>query len=157
MAARNDQVQWWAGKTDAEIAKHYRVDRECFERGTGNYATVGGPVRFSGKEFDYVASTCGDVLDTLVAEEDAALETSEDVKRTSILAVLAVYDARDGRRRFSETAQAVTVCATDDAGKPVIADLARILGVARPTALMRYRRLVEVMTADEEFKALAAG
>jgi hypothetical protein len=148
--------QWWVGKTDEQIKEHYKDDSDGFFQGTGNYAHKGGHVRFGGREFDCVASTGGDVLDTLVAEEASALETSSEVKRMSILAALAVYDARDKRRRLEETARAMMECETHPNGTAIIDDLARVLGISHPSALGRVRTLTRVVTTDDEFKAILA-
>jgi hypothetical protein len=141
---------WWEGKTDAEIQKHYQRETDDFFASRGNYAPD-GTLHHNTSMFErsddqgQVASGAASVLDSLCDEGDETAETNADIAAVALEALRAI-DAADKRCRYVETLTALTQTEANlDTGKHNMSDLARVLGVSRPTAIGRYRKLMEVL------------
>lgn len=144
MAARNDQQTWWTGKSEAEIIERMRRDEDDFFAGRNNYASDTN--RYDDVMLDetYLAPQSTDVLDSL-CEETAEAETNADIAAVALEALRAL-DASDKRSSYVETLTALTVTKANlDTGKHNMSDLAKVLGVSRPTAIGRYRNLMRVL------------
>jgi hypothetical protein len=157
-AAKSDK--WWLGLSDAEIAKRLERDNDDFFRGRGNwvYGGAGGTIdgecmrsqdqtrMDSTDDCGYYAPGADTVLDALT-ETDAtdAQHATRKVAVAALLSAIEAFDAQDKRRKLADTARAVlSVKWAAGADKPNMSDLARVLNVSRPTAIGRFRKLVEV-------------
>ena len=147
---------WFEGKTEAEIEKHYQRDEADFYAGNGNYAEVGGMFRYDSNKLNetHLAEGHVDVLDSLVEGDTAEAEVKATTDEAMLIA-LKVYDAMDRRRKLHQTALAAKVVDVDIVtGKPNMSALARELGVSRPTAIGRWHKLVDIVTTDQTFRHL---
>jgi hypothetical protein len=160
MGARKDQNVWWRNKdgtikSDRElravITRHNGYDSTDFYHGTGNYSHVGGAIRLgSAAEFDAIKGTA--YVQSFDTDVDGASDASADVASdaTVVLEALRRYDAADRRRKLTATAEAVKLAKLDvNTGKVCMTDLAKILGVSRPSAIGRFQTLLEVASSVE--------
>lgn len=148
MAARKDQECFWVGMSDAEIAEYYARQDKAFYSAQSNFTNPHYLYDDAQLDLTYTAPGQHDVLDTLTSADLDVDKAVAAVAADALLAAVAAYDAADKRRKLADTARGVMLAKWDaNTGRPCMTDLAKVLGVKRPTAIGRFRKLCEVAPA----------